>query len=170
MAGALVVLIGPMAAGKTRIGKRVAKQLGVPFIDSDKVIVAEHGPVAGIFAEHGEPRFRELEAAVVLAALEEPAVVSLGGGAPMTPAVAQALAGHDVVLLTTSAEAVESRIGDGKRPLLADRGIEAWIELLEQRLPTYQALATHTVDTSRRPIDHIAAELADRVRAREHLA
>lgn len=170
MAGALVVFIGPMAAGKTRVGKRVAKLLEVPFIDTDKVIVAEHGPVAEVFAEHGEPHFRRLEADAVIAALSERAVVSLGGGAPMTRSVADALDGHDVVLLTTTAEAVESRIGDGKRPLLAERGIEAWIELLQQRLPTYEALATHTVDTSRRPIDHIAAELADRVRAREHLA
>jgi shikimate kinase len=77
----LLVLIGAPAAGKTRLGKRVAKILNVPFIDTDKRIVAKHGVIATIFAEHGEDRFRELERDEVLAALSENAVVALGGGA-----------------------------------------------------------------------------------------
>ena len=75
-----VVLIGPMGAGKTRVGKRVARLLDVGFTDTDKVIVAEHGPIADLFAEHGEPYFRRLERAAVVAALETDHVVSLGGG------------------------------------------------------------------------------------------
>ena len=76
-----VVLIGPMGAGKTSVGKRVARRLGRPFIDSDKAIVAEHGPIPAIFAERGESGFRLLERAAVQRALATAGVVALGGGA-----------------------------------------------------------------------------------------
>lgn len=48
-----LVLVGPMAAGKTSVGRRVARRLGVAFIDTDKRIVAAHGPIPAIFEEHG---------------------------------------------------------------------------------------------------------------------
>ncbi len=76
-----VVVIGPMGAGKSSVGKRVAKALGVPFTDTDRVIAREHGPIPGIFAERGEPAFRELEARAVRDAIATGGVVSVGGGA-----------------------------------------------------------------------------------------
>ena len=156
----LVVLIGAPGAGKTRMGKRIAKILGVPFIDTDKTIVAEHGPITGIFAEHGEPHFREIEAEHVARALSHGAVVALGGGAVLHPLTNAALRDHRVVQLTVTPEAVEARISNGKRPLVAN-GIGAWIELVDARRPVYDALATRTYDTSHRPLDHIAVEIAD---------
>jgi len=156
----LVVLIGAPGAGKTRMGKRLAKLLDAAFIDTDKTIVAEHGVITGIFAEHGEPRFREIEAEHVARALEQPAVVALGGGAVLHPSSNAALRDHRVVLLTVTPEAVKSRIANGKRPLLAN-GVDAWIELVDARRPVYDALATRTYDTSHRPLDHIAVEIAD---------
>lgn len=161
----LVVLIGPPAAGKSRVGKRVARALAVPFIDTDTVIAAEHGPIPQIFAERGEPAFRALETEAVRAALAQPAVVALGGGAVMTPAVAEALRGHLVALLTVSAEAATARLDPDSRPLVRD-GIGAWEALVAQRMPTYTALATATWDTSSRPIDRIAAEIAEWARER----
>ena len=59
--GPPIVLIGPMGAGKTRIGKRVARILGTGFLDTDRMIVAENGPVADIFDAHGEPHFRAVQ-------------------------------------------------------------------------------------------------------------
>ncbi|ERK72528.1 hypothetical protein N136_01109, partial [Leifsonia aquatica ATCC 14665] len=56
-----IVLIGPPAAGKTRLGKRLAKRLGLGFVDTDARVVAAHGPISEIFADHGEPHFRALE-------------------------------------------------------------------------------------------------------------
>src|SRR5690606_22292590 len=100
--GAIVVLIGAPGAGKTKTGKRVARALGVPHLDTDKLIVAEHGPVADIFAEHGEARFRELEREAVAAALREDAIVSLGGGAVLDPTTRDALRGLPVVQLTVT--------------------------------------------------------------------
>ena len=155
----LVVLIGAPGAGKTRMGKRLAKLLEVPFIDTDKTIVAAHGAITGIFAEHGEPHFREIEAQHVARALEQGAVVALGGGAVLHPSSNAALRGHRVVLLTVTPEAVKSRIANGKRPLLAD-GVDAWIALVDARRPVYEELATRTFDTSHRPLDAIAGEIA----------
>jgi shikimate kinase len=154
----LLVLIGPPAAGKTRLGKRVAKLLGAPFIDTDKRIVVRHGMISTIFAEYGEDHFRALERAEVAAALTETAVVSLGGGAVLHTDTQADLEGHRVVLLTVSPEAVVARITDGKRPLVA--GIDSWLALVEARTPLYDRLATRTFDTSHRPLDAIASEIA----------
>jgi len=157
---AVVVLIGAPGAGKTRTGKRLARLLGHPLIDTDKRIVAAHGPIAAIFAEHGEPHFRALEREAVAAALREPAIVTLGGGAVLDERTQADLAGLRVVQLTVSPDAVEERIAGGKRPLVAD-GIAAWSALVSARQPIYDRLADLTLDTSSRPLDQIAAEIAD---------
>jgi shikimate kinase len=155
-----LVVIGAPGAGKTRLGKRIARLLRIPFIDTDKRIVAVHGPISQIFEEHGEAYFRGLEREVVAEALREVAVVALGGGAVLDPHTAAQLAGARVVQLTVSAEAVGERIGGNKRPLLKD-GIEAWVRLVDSRRETYERLATRTWDTSTVPLDNLAAEIAD---------
>jgi shikimate kinase len=153
-----VALIGPPAAGKSRIGRRLAKRLGLPFIDTDKLVVAEHGPISAIFAEHGEAHFRRLERAAVAVALREDAVVSLGGGAVLDAETRADLARASVVLVTVQADAVGARIGDGKRPLITD--LDSWRRLVEERAPVYTSLAQYTADTSHRPISVIVEEIA----------
>ncbi|WP_085367750.1 shikimate kinase [Leifsonia sp. NCR5] len=153
-----IVLIGPPAAGKSRIGKRLAARLKVPFVDTDSLIVAEHGPISAIFAEHGEPHFRALERAIVARALGEHGVVSLGGGAVIDQGTQADLADARVVLLTVSPEAIAARIGNGKRPLVTD--VESWKRLVAARTDIYTALADYTADTSTRPIDTIVEEIA----------
>lgn len=149
-----------MGSGKTRIGKRVAKLLGVPFIDTDKAIVTEHGPITQIFADHGEGRFRELERAAVADALSQRAVVSLGGGAVIDPETQRDLRLHTVVELTVTADAVLARMDTSKRPLLAD-GPEAWQRIYDERREIYATLATMTFDTSTGPITRIAQNIAE---------
>ncbi|HEU4806994.1 MAG TPA: shikimate kinase [Homoserinimonas sp.] len=165
-----VVLIGPPAAGKSRIGRKTAKYLDLDFLDTDSVIVAEHGPIADIFLTRGEAAFRAIEREVVERALGTGGVVSLGGGAVLDEQTRDALRAHRVVLLTVSAEAVERRISgrlakDQRRPLLAadttgDR-LAAWQKLVDSRRSVYESLATSTWDTSERPITAIAREIAD---------
>jgi shikimate kinase len=150
----VVVLIGAPGAGKTRLGKRIARQLEVPFIDTDKTIVAEHGAISEIFARHGEPHFRAIERTHVARALEQGAVVALGGGAVLDAETQRDLAGHRVVQLTVTAEAVQTRIAGGKRPLVAN--VEAWSALVAARQPLYDRLAHRTFDTSSLPLDQIA--------------
>ncbi|TFC51666.1 shikimate kinase [Cryobacterium sp. TMT1-21] len=150
-----LVFIGPMAAGKTRIGRLVARTLDVPFVDTDARIVADHGAIKEIFEQHGEEHFRALEREVVAQALTEKAVVSLGGGAVLDPDTQADLARCSVVYLSVSAQAVRRRLGGGKRPLLRG-GIADWKRIYNQRRPTYEALASIRFDTSHRPLDAIA--------------
>lgn len=157
---AVVVLIGAPGAGKTRTGKRLARLLGVPLVDTDKRIVEAHGPIAAIFESFGEPHFRALERAEVARALREPAVVTLGGGAVLDADTQADLADHRVVQLTVSADAVEKRIAGGKRPLVKD-GIDAWSELVAARQPIYDRLSQLTIDTSHVPLDGVAQRIAD---------
>lgn len=157
---ATLVLIGPMAAGKTKVGKRIARALDVPATDTDKLVVAEHGPIAEIFDRDGEARFRQLERAAVRTALATDAVVSLGGGAVLDPDTRRDLARERVVYLTVTPEVVEGRLREdaGKRPLARD-GVEQWQRIFESRRPLYEEVADLEVDTSTRTFDEIAEEV-----------
>ncbi len=154
----LVVFVGPPAAGKSRLGKRVAKMLDVAFVDTDSVIIDQHGPISDIFEQHGEEYFRELERHAVIDALTKPAVVALGGGAVINPNTRSDLAAQRVALVTISADKVASRLNPGKRPLLTD-GLESWKALVEQRQPWYDEVADVVFDTSIEPMDHIAQQI-----------
>jgi shikimate kinase len=165
MTAPLAVFIGPMGAGKTRIGKRVARALGVPFADTDKVIVAAHGPIADIFDEHGEPHFRALERDVVREALQGGGIVSLGGGAVLDSGTQSALAELPVVYRRVEADAVAARLGDGKRPLVRG-GIDDWQRIYDTRRETYERLASVTFDTSRLPRDRIAQDVVAWIESR----
>ncbi|MEB4616229.1 shikimate kinase [Leucobacter sp. M11] len=165
-AASALVFVGPMAAGKTSIGRRVARELGWEFHDTDARIVAGHGPITEIFAEHGEAHFRALEEEAVRSALTGGAgrIVSLGGGAVLSSATRQLLRGFPVVLLTTTQEAVLSRTNLDKRPLLKDDP-EAWGRIYAERLPLYREVADQTWASERRPKEHIAAEITAWFRA-----
>ena len=158
MPSPVVVFIGAPASGKSKIAKRVAALLDVPRIDTDKVVVAEHGPIADIFDNSGEATFRAYERAAVQDALQHRAIVSLGGGAVLDPDTQNDLKTVPVVLLTVSDEAVTSRISDPQRPLLRD-GIEAWKKLVAARMPIYTELAWNTFDTSEGDLDAIAEDI-----------
>lgn len=161
----IVVIVGPPAAGKSRIGKKIAKYLQHDFIDTDSVIVAENGPIAELFRSSGEPAFRSIEREVVARALSTDAVVSLGGGAVLDDQTRQQLRSQRVALLTVSADAVAKRISGQNRPLLAaetaDERLAAWERLVDSRRPVYESLASRSWDTSVRPITAIAREIAD---------
>ncbi|WP_194419582.1 shikimate kinase [Microbacterium abyssi] len=156
-----LVLVGPMGAGKTSVGRRVAKKLSVAFIDTDKRIVAEHGPIPELFVAHGEAHFRALEAAAVAEALNEGGVVSVGGGAVASTQTRELLRRHPVVFLTVTPETVRRRISGGGRPMLAgsDDPITRWNEIYEQRRAWYEEVADATFDTSHRPMQRIAEEI-----------
>lgn len=165
MTGPLAVFIGPMGAGKTRIGRRVSRALGVPFTDTDKVIVAEHGAIADLFDTHGEAHFRALERAAVHRALAGDGIVSLGGGAVLDAETRAELSAHPVVYLSVTADAVEARLENGKRPLVRG-GIDDWQRIYDARRPIYEELAVLTLSTAGRADVDIAQDVLSWLEAR----
>jgi shikimate kinase len=163
------VLIGLPGSGKSTIGRRLAKELGVGLLDTDTAIERQTGrSIADIFATEGEAEFRRIEEQVVRRSLDEhDGILSLGGGAVTTPGVRQALAGHMVIFLEISAaEGVRRTGGNTVRPLLAggDRA-EKYRALMSQRVPLYRRVATMRVNTNRRNpgavVRHIVSRLED---------
>lgn len=145
-----VVLVGPMAAGKTSLGKRLARSLNIPFIDSDARIVQHHGAITKIFEEYGEQHFRVIEAEVIAAELARkgPRIVALGGGAVLTQSTRDLLRHHPVVCLMTTEKAVLKTANLSRRPLLQnDPG--AWQRILDERRHLYEAVANVTFRTDR---------------------
>ena len=159
------VLIGPPAAGKTRLGKRIARRLGVGFVDTDSLVANDHGPISAIFERFGEPQFREWERAAVVDALTTGGVVSLGGGAIVNEATQRDLSDLTVILVTASPEKVAPRLILGNRPLLVN-GIESWKTLVAERQPIYDRLAKIVVDTGTATMDSIADDVAARLMSR----
>lgn len=115
-----IVLVGPMGAGKTTVGRALAAVTGLPFVDSDELFTQVHGPIPEFFAEHGEAAFRAEEARVIGHVLGRPApcVLSCGGGAVLHPGTRRALAGpdSDVVYLAVGEEEALRRVGGGAGP------------------------------------------------------
>ncbi|MFC7765172.1 shikimate kinase [Leucobacter soli] len=156
-----MVLVGPMAAGKTSLGRKVAKDLGIPFVDTDAVFVREHGAITDFFAEKGEPEFRRIEAEIIAAELARPGsrIVALGGGAVLAEATRELLRGHPVVLLMTTQAAVLRTANLSRRPLLRDDP-DAWGRILEVRRPLYDEVADVTFRTDRGSKEQLARRVA----------
>jgi len=156
----VVVLVGPPASGKTRIAKALAPLVGKSVIDTDKVVVRDHGPIPEIFETHGESVFRQYERAAVIDALASDAVVSLGGGAVIDPDTRADLRNVPVAMITITEDAVAHRLNSNKRPLLRD-GLDSWRELLAERSVWYNEVADRVFDASHRPVDRVAAEILE---------
>jgi len=160
-----IVLVGMMGAGKTSIGRRLARTLGWPFKDADAAIELAAGTsIANIFAEIGEPAFRAKERQVIARLLRgERAVVALGGGAFMDPETRALVRDKGLsVWLRADLDVLVRRTGrPGKRPLLAAGDPRATLaRLLEQRAPIY-AQADLVIDSGRGPIGAVVAQLLD---------
>lgn len=161
------VLIGLPGSGKSTIGRRLAKSMNVPLLDTDIAIEKTTGrTIADIFANDGEPEFRRIEEEVIRDALAtHDGILSLGGGAVTTEGVREALRGHTVIYLEISAaEGVRRTGGSTVRPLLAgpDRS-EKFKALMAERVPLYRKVATIKVNTNHRNpgavVRYIAARL-----------
>jgi shikimate kinase/3-dehydroquinate synthase len=165
-----VVLYGFMGAGKTAVGQKLARLLGWPFLDTDRMVEEQAGkPIPRIFDEQGEAAFRALEReAVARAARVRPAVVACGGGAVLDPSNAEVLrsCGH-MVWLRAGLEPLLARAASGDRPLLRGSSRTRAAQLLEERTPRYQALADVAVDTDGLEVDEVARRVLEEVWRRE---
>ena len=137
-----VVLVGLMGAGKTKIGRRLATRLNLPFFDSDTEIETAAGePIEEIFRNHGEAVFRDGERRVIARLLEQPThVLATGGGAFMDPATRAAIARRGVsVWLRADLDVLLARVSRrNNRPLLQHSDPRSVLaELIDRRHPVY---------------------------------
>jgi shikimate kinase len=149
-----VVLIGPPGAGKSSVGKSLARLLEEEFVDTDVVIATrENKSISEIFVDQGEPYFRKVEEEVLLEQLQNHAgILSLGGGAPLSLTAQNAIkqSGSTVVFLDVSLSAAAPRVGFNRdRPLLLGNPRAQWQELMNVRRPIYESLAQHQVVTDK---------------------
>lgn len=160
------MFVGPMAAGKTSLGRRVAKELGIPFVDSDVVFVRKHGAITDFFAAHGEPEFRRIEAEIIAAELAEPGtrILALGGGAVLADSTRELLQQHPTILLMTTQEAVLRTANIQRRPLLRDDP-SAWGRILAERKPLYREVADVTFRTDRAGKEQLTRRVVEWARA-----
>lgn len=158
-----IVFVGLMGAGKTAIGRRVAKTLGLAFIDSDHEIeTVSRMTIPELFEHYGEPEFRALEQRVILRILENgPLVLSTGGGAYMNEQTRNAIADHAVsIWLKADLDTLMERVAKKQnRPLLKAADPRAVMQrLMDERYPVY-AKADATVATRQERKEVIADEV-----------
>jgi len=168
MSKPIAVLIGAPGAGKSTIGRRVAERLKVPFVDTDALIEEESGmSVSDMFVELGEPEFRLREEDAVRRALsEQTGVVALGGGAILSESTRQLLAEHTVVWLRVNVSDAVSRVGMNQaRPLLLGNVRGRLTQLLNERTPLYESVASVTIETDGRAVREVTSSVLAAVAA-----
>ena len=163
-----IILIGYRATGKTTLARLLAEKLGWDWVDADIEIEARAGKsIARIFAEDGEPAFRDLEAEVISdLCRRRRLVLAAGGGAPMRAASRQAMreCGH-VVWLQARPETIHARMaGDAttaaRRPNLTNKGaLDEIVHLLAKREPVYRESAHQAIETEGKCPAAIAEEI-----------
>ena len=159
----MITLTGFMGGGKTTVGRLLADALGCPFLDLDDLIVKKAGKsIPDIFAQDGEPAFRQLEARLLRQTVEKyaetTAVLALGGGAVMTPASAALLHEKTVcIYLRATLDTLLSRLAGetAGRPLADD----AMAARLAEREPIYEETAHVIIDTDGLSPDEVADEI-----------
>ena len=155
-------MIGPMGVGKTTIGRKLAKALKLPFIDTDNLIVDEHGPIPAIFENFGEPAFRKFEEEALEKAISEKAVVATGGGAVISELTRKRLEAVTVIYLSTDGKHIASRLKNGSRPLIQN-GLDDWRRIYAERKPIYQQTADLEINTSGQPINQSIQEIIQKL-------
>lgn len=163
-----IVVIGFMASGKSAVAIPLAQRLGLAPFNVDDEIVSRSGlpSIPAIFAERGEPHFRELEAEVAASLRDaHDMVISTGGGIISRPENMSNLTanGGVVIYLRSSFETVAERAGDlTSRPLFANKA--SALELYQQRLPIYERYADIIVDTDGRSVDEVCSTIISQLK------
>lgn len=163
-----VVIIGFMGSGKTRVGKQLSKDLGLSFVDLERLITRKMNMSAReIFQRFGEPYYRALETVALKQFIQdnERRVISLGAGLPLQEQNEKYLKElGTVVYLKGSLATLKKRLeGSSKDPMLD--GDEKIKKLLKQRDPVYQKFADVTVVTGEKPFEELIKEIEEKLAA-----
>lgn len=170
-------IVGYRGTGKTSVGRALAARLGWGFVDADELLEARAGKsVRAVFAEEGEPAFRDRESAILVELATSGDwgrhVISTGGGVVLRPGNRALLVTDFVVLLTADAKTIHARLGAdpataGRRPDLTAAGGLAEVEaLLAARGPLYREVAALAIDTVGKSPDALADAILSAYRTR----
>ncbi|MGN8158911.1 shikimate kinase AroK [Salinisphaera sp. RV14] len=166
-----IYLVGPMGAGKTTVGRRIAELKGMTFVDSDQEVEKRTGvDISFIFDMEGEEGFRKRERDMIAELSEQPnTVMATGGGAVLDPSTRDLLSARGVVVyLETSLEQQLARTRkSNSRPLLAgSEDMEATLtQLMEVRDPLYRSIADVVVTTGDQQARKLAREIVEQLEA-----
>ena len=157
-----IVLIGAPGSGKSTVGMALAAHLQWPFVDTDSLIeLKESKKIMDLFVENGEEYFRKVEFETLKEVLQETsAVISLGGGAPISQPAQDALVSSNstIVFLDVALATAAPRVGFNRdRPLLLGNPRAQWQALSDQRRPIYEKLATQSIKVDDMTVDEIIA-------------
>ena len=163
-----VFLIGPMGSGKTAVGRHLARDLEIEFVDSDAEIEQRAGvDIAFIFDKEGEPRFREREKIVIAdLTLRKNIVLATGGGTILEAENRELLSANGIIvyLKTSVKQQLERTQHTKKRPLLlTDTPTDVLTRLMEVRKPYYEELANIIVDTGGQRVKSTVANIKKRL-------
>lgn len=144
-----IFLCGFMGAGKTSVGKALAKKLNFDFLDTDRLIEQKYGPIPKIFEEKGEKYFRqkELELAKELISKEN-VIISSGGGFVLSEEVQAVLKDSFVIYLEVPFEKCYSRICRSERPLVRNNSKEQLLQIYNRRTSTYNSVSSLKISNS----------------------
>ena len=164
----LICLVGMMGAGKTTVGRRLARRLSWAFVDADRELEARLGvPIPTIFELEGEAGFRRRESELIEELTRrDTTVLATGGGAVLDPENRRVLAQRGrVVYLRASVGDLWHRLRrDTSRPLLRTEDPRARIEsLVTTREPLYREVAHLVIDTGRQPVERVVDAIVERL-------
>jgi shikimate kinase len=163
-----ILLIGPPGAGKSTVGRVLATDLGLEFIDTDQLIENKTGKrISDIFVVDGEPHFRSIELQTLRDVLvRESVVISLGGGAPISQEAQDAIkhSHSHTIFLDVSLATAAPRVGFNRdRPLLLGNPRAQWQALSDSRRPIYELLADDAIKVDVMSVEQVVADIKMRL-------